>query len=186
CFLKKLAQRGAGAMDMEEILGLGSGDFEGVDFAASSESDVEEEPAERGAVKVVPRSNTTTSGNGAEISNVENTPAAAAAAAATPLPAVIGTTTIVQRRRDNPSDNASSGDDSASAAEAVDAEPGSPLPEHACGQNETFSLLRRVERCCLESSAAEIETAIAALSSGLREAGLGETSGGGSGGSSSS
>lgn len=83
-------------MDMEEILGLGSGDFEGVDFAASSESDGEEEPAARGAVKVVPRSNTTTSANVAEISNVENTPAAAAAAAAAPLPAVIGTTTIVQ------------------------------------------------------------------------------------------
>ena len=62
-------------------------------------------------------------------------------------------------------------------------ERGSPLPEHACGQDESLSLLRRVERCCLETSAAEIETAIAALSSGLGEA-PGDGSGGGSSGGS--
>lgn len=90
----KLAQRGAGAMDMQDLLGLGSGDFEDVEFAASSESEGEEEPAASSAARVVPRSNTTTSGNGAEISNVENTTAAAAAAG--PSPAAMETTTILQ------------------------------------------------------------------------------------------
>lgn len=79
---------------MQELLGLGSGDFEDVEFAASSESEGEEEPAASGAARVVPRSNTTTSGNGAEISNVENTTAAAAAAG--PSPAAMETTTILQ------------------------------------------------------------------------------------------
>ena len=90
----KLAQRASGAMDMQELLGLGSGDFEGVEFAASSESEDEEEPNAGGSAKVVPRSNTSTSGKGAENSNVENTPAAAAAAG--PSPTAMGTTTILQ------------------------------------------------------------------------------------------
>lgn len=78
---------------MQELLGMGSGDFEGVEFTASSESDGEEEPVAGGAATAVPRSNTT-NGNDAEISNVENTPSAAAAAG--PSPAAMGTTTIVQ------------------------------------------------------------------------------------------
>ena len=47
----------------------------------------------------------------------------------------------------------------------VDAEQGTPLPEHACGEDGGYiSLLKRVERCCIESNSAEIERAIAALS----------------------
>lgn len=79
---------------MEEILGLASGDFEGVEFAESSGSDGEEEEHASGAAAVVPRSDTTTTGNSAEISNVENTPGSAAAAG--PSPAVMEVTTIVQ------------------------------------------------------------------------------------------
>lgn len=90
----KLAQRASGAMDTQDLLGLGSGDFEDVDFAASSESEGEEEITAGGSAKVVPRFNTTTSRNGAEISNVQNTPAAAAEAG--PSQTAIGTTTILQ------------------------------------------------------------------------------------------
>lgn len=92
----KLAQLGAGAMDMEEILGMSDGDFEGVEFAESGGSDGEEEEHAGGAAEVVPRSDTTTTGNStsAEISNVENTPVAAAAAG--PSPAAMEVTTIVQ------------------------------------------------------------------------------------------
>ena len=60
----------------------------------------------------------------------------------------------------------------------VDVERGTPLPEHACVVQHTnpagaaaaatnLPLLLRVERCCLESRPAEIETAIATLSKHL-------------------
>lgn len=53
---------------------------------------------------------------------------------------------------------------SADGSKAVGAKVGSPLPEHAYGEDETLSLLLRVERCCVESRPAEIEAAVAALS----------------------
>lgn len=59
----------------------------------------------------------------------------------------------------------------------MDAERGSPLPEHACDHDEALSLLHRVERCALESSPAEIEVAVSAISCYLQEAGGGACAG---------
>ena len=62
-------------------------------------------------------------------------------------------------------DGFSDATDGSSRAVRVDAEQGTPLPEHACGEDGGYiSLLKRVERCCIESDSAEIERAIAALS----------------------
>lgn len=52
-----------------------------------------------------------------------------------------------------------------SDSKEVDAERGSPLPEHTRESDKALSLLRRVERCCLESKSGEVEAVVASLSS---------------------
>lgn len=47
----------------------------------------------------------------------------------------------------------------------VGAERGTSLPEQACAKDSPLSLLRRVERCCMESNSSEIESAITLLTS---------------------
>ncbi|CBJ32334.1 conserved unknown protein [Ectocarpus siliculosus] len=155
---------------MEELLGLGAGDFEGVDFAASSDSDDEQVP------------------NGIPDSPVDDPasptsgPTENGMAAAPTDPASSTATTVVKPRDSTPvGDGPITGGGSPSAGEskeeaAVDAVRGAPLPEHAgegpsaaaAAAAANLPLLRRVERCCLESRPAEVEAAVAALSSHVR------------------
>ncbi|CAM9615153.1 unnamed protein product [Ectocarpus fasciculatus] len=169
---------------MEELLGLDAGDFEGVDFAASSDSGDEQEVVPNGTTPdspvdiAAPTSGSTE--NGVAASPTGSAPSAA--------------TTVVKPRDstpygDGPITGGGSPFPSAGESEeeaAVDAVRGAPLPEHA-GEGASAAdaaavnlpLLRRVERCCLESRPAEVEAAVAALASHVRAdaAGSAETPG---------
>ncbi|CAM9305482.1 unnamed protein product [Pylaiella littoralis] len=232
-------------MDMEELLGLEAGDFEGVEFGASSDSDGEEQhkaPDEGGGGS---SSSSSSSSGGiapavaaAETNDSSSLGGGMAAAVAAPAgggsSSSSGMTTTVTKARESATTPFGTNDgsitssyryssigDSSESLVVVDAERGSPLPEHACYPSltskengttttaeaggaagaaraaENLTLLRKVERCCLEAHPAEIEEAVAALSSclGTAAAGVGvggddsagntaETAAGGGGGGS--
>ncbi|CAM9683144.1 unnamed protein product [Ectocarpus sp. 4 AP-2014] len=158
---------------MEELLGLGAGDFEGVDFAASSDSDDEQVPT--GTTPDSPVDDPASPTSGPTENGMAVAPTGSASSTAT---------TVVKPRDSTPVGDGpitGGGSPSPSAGEskeeaAVDAVRGAPLPEHAgegasaaaAAAAANLPLLRRVERCCLESSPTEVEAAVAALSSHVR------------------
>ncbi|CAB1114425.1 unnamed protein product [Ectocarpus sp. CCAP 1310/34] len=157
---------------MEELLGLGAGDFEGVDFAARSDSDDEQVP------------NGTTPDSPVDPASPTSGPTENGVAAAPTGLASSTATTMLKPRHSTPLGDGpiidggfrfpSAGESKEEAV--VDAVRGAPLPEHAeegasaaaAAASANLPLLRRVERCCLESRPAEVETAVAALSSHVR------------------
>ncbi|CAM9648991.1 unnamed protein product, partial [Ectocarpus sp. 8 AP-2014] len=159
--------------NMEELLGLGAGDFEGVDFAASSDSDDEQVP--NGTTPDSPVDDPASPTSGPTGNGMAAAPTGSTSSTAT---------TVVKPRDSTPVGDGpitGGGSPSPSAGEskeeaAVDAVRGAPLPEHAgegasaaaAAAAANLPLLRRVERCCLESRPAEVEAAVAALSSHVR------------------
>eukprot|EP00752_Nemacystus_decipiens_P003609 g3326.t1 len=138
-------------MDMEELLGLDAGDFDGVDFAASEEEEEEEEEAQATAVAngssasaAVPGAAGAAEANGSSNASDDGVPPAEDGASSSTVAAMLeprDTTAFdagPTAARYSYSHAHSCTNERKEAA--VDVERGTPLPEHACvvQQSEAF------------------------------------------------